>query len=278
MSNEVRKIEDKNIVFFGGGHMAESMIRGLLHNDRIAAERIAVHEMRQERCEYLEKTYGVTAKTDAFHYIRKADMVLVGVNPPQVPTVTAELKPVLSAGTIVLSFACGVEIKLFEDELGADKKIARIVPNTLSLSGNGYSAVHTNKNLNEEEKEFVYNLVGGLGKVMYLEEDKFNAFQAYGCTGPLWIYKFAEAMIDAGIYLGFTREQAREQLIENMLGTAKELQISGKSPTAKIEELTSPGGVTIEAIRSIQENGSYQKPTIASMADALKKCSAVGKE
>lgn len=278
MEDIMNKIENKNIVFYGGGHMAENMIRGLLANEVITAGQIAVHEMRQERCEYLEKTYGLIAKTDASEYIRKADMILVGVNPPQVPTVTAQLKPLLSPETIVLSFACGVEIKLFEDRLGADKKIVRIVPNTLNRTGNGYSALHVNPNLNEEEKKFAYDLVRGLGKVMYLEESQFNDFQSYGCTGPLWIYKFAEAMIDAGIYIGFTREQAREQLIENMLGVAKELQLSGMSPTAKIEELTSPGGITIEAIRSIQENGSYQRPTIASMVDVVNKCSCVGKK
>ena len=119
------------------------------------------------------------------------------------------------------------------------------------------------------------DLVGGLGKVLYLEEEKFNDFQAYGCTGPLWVYKFSEAMIDAGIYVGFSRVQARELIIENMLGVAKELQISGASPTAKIEELTSPGGVTIEALRSLQENGSYMTPTIASMEEAVRKCAAV---
>ena len=82
-------------------------------------------------------------------------------------------------------------------------------------------------------------------------------------------------MIDAGIYVGFSRVQARELIIENMLGVAKELQISGASPTAKIEELTSPGGVTIEALRSLQENGSYMTPTIASMEEAVRKCAAV---
>lgn len=274
----MNKAENKNIVFYGGGHMAESIIKGLLSNDVIKPEQIAVHEMRPERCEYLVKTYEIAAMTNASSYIKKADMILVGVNPPQVPTVTAELKPLLAPETIVLSFACGVEIKLFEDELGDDKKIVRIVPNTLSRTGNGYSAIHLNRNIGEDDKGFVDCLVGGLGKIMYLEEEQFNDFQAYGCTGPLWIYKFAEAMIDAGIYVGFTREQAREQLIENMLGAAKELRLSGLSPTAKIEELTSPGGITIEAIKSLQENGSYQRPTIASMIDTVNKCSRIGKK
>jgi len=270
----MKKVE-KNIVFYGGGHMSESIIRGLLANEVITPKQIAVQEMIPQRCKYLNDTYGVTALQDASEQIKKADMVLVGVNPPQVPTVNNALKPVLNPNTILLSFACGVEIKLFEEQLGAEQKVARIVPNTLSRSGNGYSCIHVNDNLTEEDKVFVEDLVGGLGKVLYLEEEKFNDFQAYGCTGPLWVYKFAEAMIDAGIYVGFSRVQARELIIENMLGVAKELQISGASPTAKIEELTSPGGVTIEALRSLQENGSYMTPTIASMEEAVRKCAAV---
>ncbi len=269
---------NKNIVFYGGGHMSEGIIRGLITNGVIDPAQIAVQELIPDRCAYLNKTYGVKASKDASEEIKKADMVLVGVNPPQVPIVNEALKPVLNKNTILLSFACGVEIKLFEEQLGKDQKVVRIVPNTLSRSGSGYSCIKVNANLTEEDKAFVETLVGGLGKILYLEEAKFNDFQAYGCTGPLWVYKFAEAMIDAGIYVGFSRAQAKDLIIENMLGAAKELQLSGDSPTAKIEEMTSPGGVTIEALRSLQENGSYMTPTIASMAVAVKKCSAVAEK
>lgn len=269
---------DKKIVFYGGGKMAESIIRGLLGNGIIDSTNILVQELIPARCTYLEKTYGVTAKIDATKEIQKAAMIMVGVNPPQVPSVTAALKPILNQNTIVLSYACGVEVKVFSDQLGSDKKLVRIVPNTLSQSGNGSSAVYINENLNDEDRVFVDTLLQGLGEVLYLPEAKFNGFQAYACTGPFWIYKFAEAMIDAGIYVGFTREEAKKLIIENMLGVAKVLQLSGASPSAKIEELTSPGGVTIEALRSLQESGGYMTPTIASMDAAVKKCAVVAEK
>lgn len=266
---------DKHLVFYGGGKMAEGIIRGLIKNGKIDPDNIAVQEMIPERCAYLSEKYGVLAKTDATEEIRKADMVLIGVNPPQIRSVTTALRPILDSETIVLSFACGVAISVFADQLGSEKKIVRIVPNTLSLYGNGYSAVHVNENLTEADRAFVDSLLHGLGKVIYLEEEKFNDFQAYGCTGPLWIYKFAEAMIDAGIYTGFTRQEAKKLLLENMMGVVKYLQDSDMSPTAIIEDLTSPGGVTIEALRALQENGSYMTPTIASMEAAVRKCSVV---
>lgn len=266
---------DKRIVFYGGGKMAESIIRGLLGNDTLNPENITVGEMIPARCSYLTDTYGITAVTDASEAIKAADMVLVGVNPPQISSVTSILKTILRLDTIVLSYACGVAISVFEEQLGSDKKIVRIVPNTLSQSGNGYSLAHSNENLSEDDKAFVDQLLQGLGKVLYMEESKFDSFQGYGCTGPLWVYKFIEAMIDTGIYVGFTRAEARELILENMLGVVKVLQETGASPTAKIEELTSPGGVTIEALRALQENGSYLTPTIASMEAAVKKCAIV---
>lgn len=267
---------DKKIVFYGGGKMTESIIRGLLSNDTVKAENITVGEMVPARCSYLSDTYAVTAVTDPSQAIKAADMVLIGVNPPQIPSVTGVLKTVLNEETIVMSFACGVKIKVLEDQLGSDKKIVRLVPNTLSQSGNGCSLAHGNGNLREADNAFVDHLLRGLGKVLYMEEAKFDSFQGYGCTGPLWVYKFIEAMIDAGIYVGFTRDEARELILENMMGVVKILQETGASPTAKIEELTSPGGVTIEALRALQENGSYMTPTIASMETAVKKCSIVG--
>ena len=269
---------DKKLVFYGGGKMAEGIIRGLIQNGTAVPEMIAVQELIPARCDYLSDTYGVTAKTDATEEIKGADMVLIGVNPYQVANVAKSLKKILQPETIVLSYACGVEIKVMEEELGSDKKIARLIPNTLNQSGNGYSAVHVNENLSEEDKDFVHNLALGLGKVIYLEESKFNGFQAFGCTGPLWIYKFIEAMIDAGIYVGFTREEASQMTIENLLGVAKVLQMTGASPTARIEELTSPGGVTIEALRVLQESGSYMTPTITSVEAAVEKCAAVAKK
>ena len=269
---------DKNLVFYGGGKMAESIIRGLIENGKVDRDHIAVQELLSQRSEKLAQTYGIAAGTNMNDKIRNADMILIGVNPFQIEGVTQALLPVLNPNTIVLSYACGVKISVFADQLGKDKKIARIVPNTLSLYGNGYSAAAVNENLTEEDRAFVQSLLEGLGKVLWLEEEKFNDFQAYSCTGPLWIYKFAEAMIDAGIYIGFTREEARSLLVENLLGTARGLADSGVSPTAIIEDLTSPGGVTIEALRVLQENGSYLTPTIASMEAAVKKCAAVAEK
>ena len=108
---------DKRIVFYGGGKMAESIIRGLLGNDTLNPENITVGEMIPARCSYLTDTYGITAVTDASEAIKAADMVLVGVNPPQISSVTSILKTILRLDTIVLSYACGVAISVFEEQL-----------------------------------------------------------------------------------------------------------------------------------------------------------------
>lgn len=268
---------NKKVVFFGGGHMAEGIIKGLTTKGVMRAEDISVQELIPDRCRYLSEMYGVIAKTDASEEIKVSDLVLIGVNPGQVAGAVSTLKPHLGENTVVMSYAAGVETAAIAAVLGDSAKIARLIPNTLSLSGFGYSALFCNENISDDEKKMVETLVSGLGKVMYLPESKFNAFQVYGCTSPLWIYKFMEAMIDAGIYTGFTRAEAREQIIENMVAAAETLRLTGESPTARIEAMTSPGGITIEAVRVLSDNGGYTTPTIASMDEALKKCNRIGK-
>ncbi len=270
----MQKIE-KKLAFFGGGHMAEGIIRGLLGKEIITPDKITVCEIVPARRSYLTETYGVAAFAEAKDGVAGADMVLIGVNPSQVPMAAKAIKPFITKETVVLSYAAGVKMSTVESELGSDTKVVRIMPNTLSQSGCGYTSVTDNGKLNQEDKELVEAVVKGLGKIIYLDEEKFNSFTAYSCTGPLWIYKFTEAMIEAGVYIGFSRADAREMILENMMGVTKLLQETGSSPTAKVEEMTSPGGVTIEALRAIHDNGGYVVPTTASMDMAVKKCSKV---
>ena len=223
------------------------------------------------RCSYLTDTYGITAVTDASEAIKAADMVLVGVNPPQISSVTSILKTILRLDTIVLSYACGVAISVFEEQLGSDKKsCASCLTPSVSLA-TGIRWLTVMKTSARTIKLSSTSCSRALERSSIWRKASSTAFRDTAVPGPLWVYKFIEAMIDAGIYVVFTRAEGQELILENMLGVVKVLQGNGASPTAKIEELTSPGGVTIEALRALQENGSYLTPTIASMEAAVKK-------
>ena len=257
----------KKIVFCGGGNMAEGIMRGLLQNGVNHPEDITVNELVPNRCEYLTKTYGVTATRDAEALIKEAHMVIIAVNPPQVPTVAKMLKPLISKKTIIMSIAAGVTISSVENIAGSDKKVVRVMPNTLNQSGDGYSAASFNENCTEQDQALVDEVLNALGQVMHIREEMFNTFTAFSNVGPMWLYKMTAALIDAGVYIGFSRTDARNIAIKNMAGVAGVLEITGEHPAVKVDQMTSPGGTTIEGLRVLQEEGfstAIMKSVIAS--------------
>lgn len=264
---------NKKLVFCGGGNMAEGIIRGLIKNGELAGN-ITVSELKQERCDYLSETYGVTAATDVTEALKVADMVIVAVLPAYVGAVAETIKGLINQNPLIMSIAAAVTIDTLESHLGSAAKIARVMPNTLSQSGNGFSAVCLNKNVSQDQKTMVTNVVEALGKAMYIDESMFDAFTAFSCSGPMWLYKMADALINAGVYESFNRSDARDIVLENMLGAAKILQMSGDDPSSRVNEMCSPGGVTIEGFRALADEG-FDSAIMASVDKAVSKAKSL---
>lgn len=264
----------KKIVFCGGGNMAEGIMRRLLDKGAAVPQNVTVNELIPDRCAYLSQTYGVSAVADATAAIKEADMVIVAVNPPQVPSVTKVLKALIADKAIVMSIAAGITIGALESQLGGDKKVVRMMPNTLSQSGNGYSAACVNGNITPNDKEFITTVLDTLGQTMYIQEGMFNTFTAFSCSGPLWLYKLVEGLVDAGVYVGFSRAQARGIVLKNMQGVAHVLDTTGAHPAVKVDEMTSPGGITIEALKALEQEG-FAAALINSVDAGVKKANAI---
>ncbi|MCI8648057.1 MAG: pyrroline-5-carboxylate reductase [Firmicutes bacterium] len=264
----------KKLVFCGGGNIAEGIICSLLKREVCQAGDIIVSELNPDRCKYLKNEYSITAVTDAQEVMVTADMIVIAVLPKIVPVVVETIKNVAAKETIILSIAAGVTIASLEAALGAEKKIVRVMPNTLSQSGNGHSAACLNSNIGAEEKQFVTKILNALGQTMYLPESMFNAFTAYSCSGPMWLYQMADALVDAGVYMGFSRSDAKNIVIKNMMGVAMVLDESGDEPKSRVSEMCSPGGVTIEGYRSLLEEG-FSSAVMTSVDKAVKKANSI---
>ena len=243
------------IVFCGGGPMGEGILEGLLRNGVALPEDVTVNELLPARREYLSNTYHVAAVLDATDAIKEADLVIIAVNPAQIPSVAQTVRPLVKKDAILLSIACGVKLADLEAQLGAEKKILRVMPNTLIKSGNGYSAACVNAHIDDEDKKLITKILDALGQTMYVKENMFETFTAFCCVGPLWFYKEVEALIDAGVHSGFSRTDSRNMVIKNMLGVAQVLDVTGAHPALRVDDMTSPGGVTIEALKVLHEEG-----------------------
>lgn len=265
---------NKKILFCGGGNMAEGVLRCLLKKGVAESGDITISELNPQRCRYLTDTYQVEALTDASEAMKNADMIVIAVLPKIAPVVAESLKGVMKDGAVVLSIAAGVKIETFESILGADKKIIRVMPNTLGQSGNGHSAVCLNKNIGEADKAFALAVLASLGQTIVLPETLFGEFTAYSCSGPMWLYQMADVLIDAGVYAGFSRADARKMVIKNMLGVAMILDETGDEPKSRVSEMCSPGGVTIEGYKSLVDEG-FASAVMTSVDKAVKKANSI---
>ena len=260
---------DKKVVFCGGGNMAEGIIRGMLKNG-IDKEQIVVNELRPERCAELTEKYGIVAVTDAKKAFDNVDIAVIAVLPKHVESVASDIGRLVGKDVVFLSIAAGVSLEVLEKCLGVERKIARVMPNTIGLTGHGYSGICLNPMINEGEKADITEIVNSIGKTMFLDESMFNQFTVLGPTGPLWVYKMIDAMVNAGVYQGFSRAEAENLVIENMLGATMLLQMTGEDASQRVVEMCSPGGVTVEGYRYLNKGG-FDEIIMASIDVAVKK-------
>lgn len=267
----------KKVVFCGGGNMAEGILRSVLKKAVVDKENVTVNDLLPARCSYLENTYGIRAVPDCSEELEKADVVVIAVLPQIVGIVAENIKQHARKEALIISIAAGVKVETLEHFLGKDRKIVRVMPNTMGQAENGHSAVKMNRCVTEEEKKFVEEFLRALGQVMYLDENLFAEFTAYSCSGPMWLYLMADALVDAGVYVGFSRAQAKEITIKNLMGVAKILDETGADPRVRVAEMCSPGGVTIEGFRSLQDKG-FASSIMESVNSAVEKSRKIQEE
>jgi len=246
-------MENTKVFFIGAGMMAEGIIKGLVNDGIIEADKISVFDIIESRMQYLKQTYGINYFKEVNAGIKSSDIIVVAVKPQDMKEVLASLNENLNS--IVVSIAAGVKIKDIQKTVGEDRKIVRIMPNPLVESKCGVSAICWNKNVSKEESEFVEKMMKSIGDTVVLKESLFDAFTGYCCSGGAYVYEFIEAMIDAGVLVGFSRNQAVQFTLQNIMGTAKMVMETKSHPTLLKERMTSPAGTTINGLHVLNKNG-----------------------
>ncbi|GAA4384854.1 pyrroline-5-carboxylate reductase [Tsukamurella soli] len=241
-----------NITLIGGGRIAEALLGGLIAAGREAGT-LTVVEPSSERAAALEKRYGVRATTVAADGLAGADIAVVAVKPD---VVDAVLPAIAAAGTgLVVTVAAGVPISRYEAVLPAGTAVVRVMPNTAMLVGRSMSGVSGGSAATPENVALVGELLGTVGKVLVVPESKLDAVTALSGSGPAYLFLVAEAMIDAGVDLGLTRDQAATLATETIAGAGALMVETSSSPTELRAGVTSPGGTTAAAVRELEKNG-----------------------
>ncbi|MBL1075715.1 pyrroline-5-carboxylate reductase [Nocardia sp. 2] len=243
------------IAVIGGGRIGEALIAGLLESGR-AVKDLVVVEPVAARGELLAQRFGIRVTGEVADAATGADLIVVAVKPNDVDPVLTDLAKVeLSNGereAVLVSLAAGVPTSRFENKLPAGFPVVRVMPNTPMLVGQGMSAIAPGRYARKEQLALVTEVLESVGKVVTVSESQMDAVTAVSGSGPAYFFLVVEAMIDASVGLGLTRDVATQLVVQTMLGSAALLEESGQSAVELRAAVTSPAGTTAAALRELE--------------------------
>jgi pyrroline-5-carboxylate reductase len=245
----------RRTAFLGGGRMAEALISGLIRSGGRAPDEIMVTNRRDERARELAGKYGVVATLDNPEAARWANVLVLMAKPQDMDALLGQIRGHVNSDDLVISFAAGIRTSFVEKRLPDGVAVVRVMSNVPVMVDEAMSVLAAGTHAGEHHMATAEELLGYVGKVLQLSESHMDAVTATSGSGPAYFFLLAEAMIEACILLGLSRDVATDLIIQTMLGSAKMLRDTGKHPVELREMVTSPGGTTIAAIRHLEEAG-----------------------
>lgn len=245
----------KKIALIGSGAMGEAIIGGLLRTGLTIAAHITASGPRSERGDELAKRYGIQPFTDNAAAARGADVVILSVKPQKLKKVLAGLHRQIKPEALVLSIVAGASIKTLRDGL-EHNAVVRCMPNTPAQIGEGIAVWTASEAVTIEQLEITRQILTALGVEVFVEEENYlDMATAVSGTGPAYVFLFMEAMIDAGVHLGFPRRIAEQLVVQTIRGSVDYYQKRKLHVSALRNEVTSPGGTTAAAMYFLEKAG-----------------------
>ncbi len=248
-------LSDRRIALIGAGMMGEAMIAGLLEKELVAPNQIVATGPREERRDYLQQRFGLSVSDDNRAAAEQADIIIFAVKPQVFTKVLPTLRGAIHPDDLVISIIAGIPIATIRDALG-HSTIVRAMPNTPAQIAEGMTVWTSTDLVSEAQQSAVRQILGALGKEHYVAEEKLlDAATALSGSGPAYCFLLLEAMVDAGVQLGFARRVAEELVLQTMYGSTLLAMQSGKHLAEMRNDVTSPGGTTAAALRSLERGG-----------------------
>lgn len=260
------RLEQTRLALIGGGVMGTAIVSGLLRQGLVTPDQVIVSEPLAARREALAADLGVRTTTSNADAARQADVVLMAVKPQVLSGVLAGMQGAVQPGALVLTIVAGATIQTFREALGVSA-IVRVMPNTPAQVGEGAAVWTATEAVTEEQRTMTRTILSALGIEVYVESEHYlDVATAISGSGPAYVFLFIEALTDAGVELGFSRDIAARLALQTVKGSAIYAEQSGQHPAILRNQVTSPGGTTAAALYEF-ERGAF-RGVIASAAKA----------
>jgi pyrroline-5-carboxylate reductase len=240
------------VAILGGGVMGETLISGLLRAGW-SADEVVVSERRPERAAELAERYAVKTLSNT-EAAASAETVVLVVKPQDMDGLLAEVRDAIRSDALVVSIAAGITTAFVEQRLPPGVAVVRVMPNTPALVDQGMAAISPGTHCDDAHLARARALLEATGKVVQVPEYQQDAITAISGSGPAYIFYVVEAMIEAGVLLGLPRATSTELVVQTLYGAATMLKETGQHPTVLREQVSSPAGTTVAALRQLEDH------------------------
>lgn len=253
--------------FLGYGNMGSAIAKGAINSSIISKSDIYIYDLDKDKIKDL-KNDDYNATDDLNYIIDKADYIILAVKPNVLDNLLSRIKESCNfENKVFISIAAGYEIKKIEANLTSSAKIIRIMPNTPALVLQAMSALSYNKNVSADEIKYVLDIFNSFGKCEVVDEKLMDAVTAVSGSSPAYVFMMIEAMADAAVSQGMPRDKAYVFAAQAIKGSAQMVLETKEHPAKLKDNVCSPGGTTIEAVRVLEEKGFR-----SALVDAMNAC------
>ncbi len=269
-------LKGKRVGIIGGGKMGEVLTGGMISGNLVSPRDITVSDVVTERMDYFDKKYRVNVTADNGEAVKSADVVILAVKPQNMGEVLEGVSDIIDETKLIVSIAAGITTGFIEGYLKSGVRVIRVMPNTPALVGEGAAALAAGEGATEDDLALARYIFDSVGITVIVAENLMDAVTGLSGSGPAYIFVIIEALSDAGVNMGLSRDIALKLSAQTLFGAAK-LYLDGDKHPAELKDMVaSPGGTTIAGLKAIEEGG-LRATLIAAVEAATLRSKELGK-
>jgi pyrroline-5-carboxylate reductase len=249
------QIPNLSIAVLGTGKMGGILVQAFLRSGLVPRDQLIATVAHQERADSLAAQFGITVTTDNLTAAREADIILLGVKPNQMADVVRQIAPALYPNKLLISFAASVKTSAIEAATGGRIPVIRAMPNTPAKLGAGVTAICRGGFVTDEQMALTEAIFSTVGRTVVVDEKHMDAVTGLSGSGPAFLYIILEALAEAGVNVGLPRDVATLLAAQTTYGAARMVLETGSHPALLKDEVTTPGGCTVDGILELEQGG-----------------------
>ncbi len=248
-------LKDRKIGVIGTGNMGEALISGLIYSRSSIPDNIICSDIRKDKLKSIKGAYGVVTTSNNLDVVRASEIVIYSIKPQIMASILKETAASLDMSKVIISIAAGVPLAAIESCLNKDLRVIRVMPNIAASVKEGAAAIAAGKHVLKDDLKIAKAIFDSVGKSVIIEEELMDTITGLSGSGPAYIFLIVDALADAGVKMGLSREDALFLSSQTVLGAAKLLMETKEHPGKLKDRVTSPGGTAIAALHTWEQGG-----------------------